>query len=105
MTLDNEQLNALSAPERERYMELERLFASKGWKIVQATAQENANTAFNLGANASSWAENRVAFGNRIAWQTILNFEESTQQLFEQRAATALQAAEIISISEESEYE
>jgi hypothetical protein len=105
MNLDNEQLNSLSAPERERYMELERLFASKGWKIVQTMAKSNAEGAFALGANASSWAQNREAFGNRTCWMTILNLEESTQQLFESKAVAAAQAAEIVRISEESEYE
>lgn len=105
MNLDNEQLNALSAIDRDRYMELERLFSSKGWKIVLAAAQDNANSAYAVGANASSWAENRVALGNRSAWQTIVNFEESTQTLYESKAAQAFETAEIVRISEESEYE
>lgn len=105
MTLDNEQLNVLSGPDRDRYMELERLFASKGWKIVRQMAQENAQTAHNMGANASSWADNRIAFGNKTCWMTILELEESTQHLFEQKVSAANEAAEIVRFSEESEYE
>lgn len=105
MQIDNEQLNTLSAPERERYMELERLFASKGWKIVLAMAKDNANAAFAIGANASSWAQNREALGNRTCWMSILGLEDSTQQLFENKAAQVLEAAEIVRIAEESEYE
>jgi hypothetical protein len=105
MNLDNEQLNALSAPDRERYMELERFFASKGWKIFQAMAVDNANSALMAGANAATWADNRVAYGNRSAWLYVLNLEQSTEQEFEAKAAKTLQAAEIARFAEESEYE
>ncbi len=105
MNLDTEQLNALSPSDRDRYMELERLFRSKGWKIVMATAQENVNIAILVGANASTWADNRVAFGNRTAWQTILGLEEQTEDLYETKANSALKVSLIDHILDEHENE
>lgn len=105
MHLDIEQVNLLKPAQRDRFMELERLFASKGWKIVKAMAEENARLAHDIAANASSWADNRVAVGNRSAWRMVVNLEEQTEALFEKEAAEALQAVEIARISEEHEYE
>lgn len=105
MNLDNEQLNLLTPFDRERYMELERLFASKGWKIVQKLAEENAQIAHNTGANASTWADNRVALGNKLAWMSIANFEKDTEAVYEQKAQQARAANEIQLISDEHEYE
>ena len=105
MNLDTEQLNALSPGDRDRYMELERLFRSRGWKIVLAAANDNVNTAILVGANANTWADNRIAFGNRLAWQTILNFEESTEQLYESKAAKALERDLVSVIADEHENE
>lgn len=105
MNLDNQQLNALAPVERERYMELERLFASKGWRIFIATAKDNANAAYAVGANASTWEENRVAYGNRMAWQYVLALEEATEQEFEAKAARASHADELAAIAAEHELE
>lgn len=105
MHLDIEQLNVLSPEHRERYMELERLFASKGWKIVKAMSEANAKAAHDAAANASSWADNRLAIGNRGAWMMVANLEEQTEQVYEDLSAKALQAVEIVRIAEEHEYE
>ena len=105
MHLDIEQLNLLKPEHRERYMELERLFSSKGWKIVKTMAEQNAQLAHNAAANAANWADNRMAVGNRSAWQTIVNIEEQTEATYEKLAADASAAAEIVRIAEEHEYE
>lgn len=105
MNLDTEQLNALAPEQRERYMELERLFASKGWRVVIKTAQTNMEAAHNAAANASSWADNRMAIGNRAAWQQIVNMEEQTEAIYESVAARAQEQIALLAISDEHENE
>lgn len=105
LNLDQTQLSVLSPSDRDRYMDLESLFRSKGWKIVKALAEQNALTAHNVAATANTWADNRIAVGNRSAWQTIINFEEATEAHY-LGLITAVQATrEVELMHEEHDYE
>jgi hypothetical protein len=105
LILDLEQVNALSADDRTRYMQLEKLFSQPGWKLVMALAAQNATNALRNAAVAASWDQNRMAIGNHVAWQAIANLEKETQDLYAGKAAGVLQAKELKHLSDEQEFE
>lgn len=105
MHLDLEQVNALSPDDRNRYMQLEKMFALPGWKVVVALAQENAAAAFQQAALASNWDANRMALGNHLAWRAIANLEKDTQALYTDKALKNLMADDVRRIAEEHSFE
>jgi hypothetical protein len=105
MQLDLEQLNELPPVDRDRYMQLEKLFAQPGWKIVVKGAQENIATAMRQAAFATSWDHNRAAIGNMSAWQSIANMEKDTQAGFLQKLADLQVEREARRVAAEHDYE
>lgn len=105
MQLDLEQLNALPPSDRERYMQLEKLFAQPGWKIVVKGALENIAIAMKQAAFAASWDQNRAAIGNMAAWQSIANMEKDTQAGFADKITQLITERESRRVSEEHDYE
>lgn len=105
MRLESEQLALLSPADRNRYMALESLFDSDGWKIVMALSQKNAAEALQRAALANSWAENRMAVGNSLAWNNIWNLEQQAEVQFHEMASTARDGALAEAIAIEDEYE
>lgn len=105
MHLDLEQVNALVPDDRNRYMQLEKLFAQPGWRVVVALATQNAAVALTQAAVASSWDNNRLAYGNHIAWRAIQNLEKDTQALYSEKAMQTLNQQELARLSEENELE
>jgi hypothetical protein len=105
MRLEAEQLALLSPADRNRYMALEALFDSDGWKIVMALAHQSAAGALQRAALANSWAENRMAIGNSLAWNAIFQLQDATENDFLTMAASAADDAMAKAISVEEEYE
>ena len=105
MHLDLEQVNALAPDDRNRYMQLEKLFAQPGWRIVVALATQNAGAALTQAAVASSWDNNRLAYGNHLAWRAIQNLEKDTQALYSEKAAQVIAQDELQRISDEHALE
>lgn len=103
--LDLEQVNALVPDDRNRYMDLEKLFQQKGWKVVVALARQNAATALLTAARAQNWDQNRVAIGNHMAWQAIANLEKETKEIYEGKANEMIRLEELASISNENDLE
>jgi hypothetical protein len=73
-------------------MRLERLFASPGWKDVEAWILVNKMESVGRVLNASSWEQNRVAHGARLAFQMMEEMPQATELEFEQMADTARNA-------------
>lgn len=105
MRLEAEQIALLNPTARERYMALEKLFASDGWKIVMALATNSAATALQRAAVASTWEENRMSLGNSLAWNAISNMEGSAEADFENQLETAEEEARVEAIIAEADYE
>lgn len=105
MQLDLEQLNALPMADRERYMQLEKLFAQPGWKVIMKHAHENVAQAMRQAAFAANWDQNRAAIGNMSAWQSIANMEKETHAAFTAKVTDLGAQREAQRISEEAAYE
>lgn len=105
MMLDEAQLNALTPEDRRKYMAFEQLFGSTGWKYVVALAKHNAAEAVQRAAFADNWAANRIAIGNGAAWDAISKLEEQTEATYQLKLQELEKAAEIVRITEESQYE
>jgi len=105
LQLDLEQVNALAPDDRNRYMQLEKLFAQPGWRIVVALATNNAAQSLQQAALASSWDANRLAIGNHMAWRSIQNLERDTQALYADKAAQQFAADDLRRIEDEHALE
>lgn len=105
MHLDLEQVNALAPDDRNRYMQLEKLFAQPGWRVVVALATQKVAEALQQAAFASSWDNNRIAMGAHLAWRGIQNLEKDTQALYSEKAAQQINQEELQRIADEHELE
>jgi hypothetical protein len=92
--LNAEQINSLSPENKERYVRLEKLFGSEGWKDIEAYAKVNAMVALDRQMNAGSWDQFTLAKGARLAYQSVAELQATTELEFEQLAADAQAAAE-----------
>lgn len=57
----------------DRYLKFQHVFESDGWKLVEEWAQAQSVAASIGGANASSWDNNRIEYGKRIAYDAVAN--------------------------------
>lgn len=100
--MDGTQLQQLTPEERDQYITFEDLFAHKGWPMFLEWAKSNAMREGINGANANTWAANRIAFGARQAFEAVANFDAQTLGLYE---AAATERAEDVQLQMEEEYE
>lgn len=96
--LNSAQLNALNPAERERYSDLERMFASRGWKIFVALAKKNAAEGIQRAAFAQSWEQNRAAIGYSHAYNEMANLEVATLAEFEGKANEKLSVSDDVGV-------
>jgi hypothetical protein len=78
----------LTADEKREYLELIKMFESTGWTILKqkfADLRAGAQAAFD---HATTWEQNRVAYGQRDSLDMILNTEEGIEKYFELIATT-----------------
>ncbi len=61
-----------------RMLDLERLFEMPGWKIVEEWAATSGESAQVRAANAGSWADNRIAYGQGLVYNEFLRLAERT---------------------------
>lgn len=87
--MDLEQLALLDDVSKERYVTLERMFDTPGWKLVEEWAKTNAQQQFHRAALAGSWEENRMALGARLAYEVIAGLRDSTEAEFIAKAEDA----------------
>lgn len=96
------QLNQLTDEQKSEYMELARVFAEPGWQKVVKAYQEKTEAMVTAGANATSWEENRIAYGLRLAYEEFATLEEVTESMFLQISDSVLEAQELV---DEERYE
>lgn len=85
--MDLDQLKLLTDEQRDRYLKLEKLFGMPGWAIMEKWAEGNRDEARDRAASASTWEENRIAVGQRIAFDTFANLRRISEMEFEMLAA------------------
>ena len=91
--------------EKERMRNLEQLFDSKGWKILEEWinaqyVQSRDNTLL-----AKTWADNRMAFGRLTVFGDLRELPERTTLEFEEQARAYEQAHVEAEVDDELEYE
>lgn len=91
--MDQNQINALTPAQAERYHRLESLFAHPGWAIVEQWAQQNADEHRDRAAYAQTWDANRVSVGARTAFALVVGLRDATEAEFARLAADAAQTS------------
>jgi hypothetical protein len=73
--LDQDIPQWLSEPAKENFLNLRSMFESDGWKLVMDLAGTKANEALLLLAEAKTWEQNRVYYGQRQIWIGLSELE------------------------------
>lgn len=84
--MDMKLLNALSGEQKREYMAVMRTLEDTGWEILSKHFGDLAEQLVVAGANASTWDENRIILGRRIAYLEFANLREGVEAQFEQLA-------------------
>ncbi len=100
--MDLEQTKYLPNEEKQRYAELERLFALPGWARVMAFITAQRESAQQRELSAQTWDNALLNRGARFAFGALETFQEATEQEF---AAIAQANAEREELQDESEHE
>ena len=95
--MDLDQINALTDEQKERYVNLTRIFDLPGWQLIKTWATNQSEELLRRGANAVSWEANRLDAGQRVVYDLIAQLPEITEleyatlaeQNVEQRIAEA----------------
>jgi hypothetical protein len=103
--LDNDQLRYLSAQDKERYSALEDMFHSSGWPLLVELCQKQAVEAHNRAANATSWEQNRLNLGLRMAYEHLATIETATYNEFVEIAESARQRELEANLADEIEHQ
>ena len=88
-----------------RLRAFEHLFETQGWKLFSEFIEYQLELKKHQLMHATSWEENRVAFGNLGVLTDIFKLPESTAAEFEAMALAAQESAEEEVIEGELEYE
>lgn len=80
--------------ERDRFVKFQSVFESDGWPLIVELATARAYAAGLEGANATTWEQNRIAYGARSVWEQIARLAENCTADFELVASEAKAAAE-----------
>lgn len=86
--LDLQQINLLSNDSKGKYMALERLFDSPGYKFLVAWAKASADECVVKILHAPNWDQHVAHTGAKYAYEQIINFEDITAQEFATEAET-----------------
>lgn len=100
--MDLEQLNYLTDQQKARYSQLENMFETPGWKLVEDFANRNAEEQYQRAASARDWNEHRLATGARAAFITIARLRDTTEVEFAQLAEENKNQLQVI---EEQDFE
>lgn len=92
--MDAEQIKYLTPQQKERFVRLEKLFGSEGWKDIEAWGTVNAAVSTNRQLTASSWDQFNIAQGARLAYQSVVELRAATELEYEQLAEDAQTTAE-----------
>ncbi len=100
--LDQASLAHLDDAQRQRYMTLERLFDTDGWKLLVEFSKSNAGLQEQRIINAQNWETHRHASGARAVYLQFANLQEQFEQEF---SAIAEEAANRVRLVEETDFE
>jgi hypothetical protein len=100
--MDLEDIQHLTDAEKDRYLKLERLFDSDGWKLVEEWATQQRENATARLVSATSWDQHRLLTGARLVYAELEGLRETTESTF---ASLASANKEAKLVSEEEEYE
>lgn len=100
--LDTELLKKLPPEYKERLVEFEKTFASKGWSFVQEWAEKTAEEMEQRLLFATSWEQYNDIRGRWFAFQELAKLEEATYNEFENIARQIAEAEiEEVDVGEE----
>jgi hypothetical protein len=100
--MDMNHLNLLSDEQKAEYMETSRVFAEPGWKRLVKFYEEKVDAMLTSGANATSWEDNRVAYGLRLAYEEFIALEDTLESYFSSISDAVTEAQQA---AEEDDYE
>ena len=88
--------------EKDRYLDYETTFGTPGGKHIVEWASHQGEQAMLRAANAGKWEENRVAYGQGLVYNEIMNMAERVLNEYENMAEAARNDAEV---DQEMEFE
>jgi hypothetical protein len=100
--VDLEKLKHLTDDQKGRFVQLERLFTSDGWSLVEEWAAEQHGSALARVVSATTWEANRQAFGAAQAFAAVRSLREASEAEFE---AMADANAQSVVEEDEARYE
>lgn len=80
--MDLEQIKYLTDDQKDKYLDYERTFESKGWGYVKGWLLGQIQEQVQRALFASSWEDHRVATGMRIAFEQMLSLHENVEAEF-----------------------
>lgn len=92
--MDQNLLMYLPDEAAERFNRLEKLFGSEGWQEIERWAVVNRMVSAERQLNATTWEQNRVAYGARQAFEMLEQLRDTTEKEFTQMAEDAKAAIE-----------
>lgn len=100
--MDMNEFAALSDDEKHRYSIMTDLFNLPGWKHFVDTCNQHVTALTIAGSNAKSWEENRLLLGQRLAYEQVINVQQSLDDEFAELAHERMTASDY---DETLEYE
>jgi hypothetical protein len=98
-----EMLRWLNDEEKQRFVALEHLFESDGWRLyIKPQLAASIERFKEAGANARTWEENQQALGARLFAEELHNLE---QGFFNTLANAAQERREAVAAEDEEEFE
>lgn len=93
--MDLDKLKFLNNEQKARFSQLEALFRSDGWELVEEWAKQHRESATANLISANTWEKNRLFTGAREAFGLVENLRAATEAEFEALASANEEAAQV----------
>ena len=103
--IDPTLMKYLSPDQAEHMRAFEQMFSSKGWELLKKLLEQQQVSASHRVMTASSWPDNRIAFGQLDTLTALLRIEDTFAAEFQQEAEAAQSAQKEQELADELEYE
>ncbi len=103
--LDSSEIKYLTPEQAGRMRAFEILFATDGWKLFTEIAKQNYEQSKIAMLQAEDWPTNRVCAGRLSVLGEILQFEDGTENEFQQLVEAAKAEAEEEQVTGELDFE
>jgi hypothetical protein len=80
--MDLEQIKHLPDDMKQRYSDLERMFSTPGWALIEETFKQRAEGHQQRELSSQNWDHTLLNRGARLAFQELANLREATEQEF-----------------------